>query len=77
MSVDRTHNISPGYFQCECPGMSEDPVCNGRQFFVGVFYDMNITHTESAAPLNQVKFALGLQKFLIDDPIDGDLKVGL
>jgi hypothetical protein len=73
-------------FHCKCPRDKLDPDCNQKNIVMGLFYDKNITtsHYDDVTsvitiniPTNQIKFALILQKYLIDDPITGDLKMQL
>jgi hypothetical protein len=65
---------------CECPGNAKDPSCNQRTFFMGLFYDMALGGDALLSnPLNSsmhmVEFALSVQKYSVDDPVNGDLKM--
>ena len=56
------------YHHCECPDNQMEPGCNARNYMVGLFYDM-----DRGDLTKSLQFALQVQKFLIDDPQDGDL----
>ena len=55
---------------CTCPNDINVEDCNARNYLVSFFYDMD--RTDSTKPL---RFALQLQRFLVDDPVDGDVKM--
>jgi hypothetical protein len=57
------------FAHCACPEDGTNPQCNGRDFLIAFFYDMN--HTLSQVT-NSFTLPLKLQKLLVDDPVNGD-----
>ena len=55
---------------CECPRDQLNSGCNDRNFLINLFYDMD--REDMTKP---IMFALNLQRHLIADPINGDLKM--
>lgn len=75
---------NPIVYHCECPRDAKNPVCNKKNMAMGLFYDKELSTSHynqdtgvitTSIPTNQIKFALILQKYLLDDPINGDLKI--
>ena len=56
--------------QCECPRDQLNSGCNDRNSLFNLFYDMD--RNDMTKP---IQFALNLQKYLLDDPVNGDLKM--
>ena len=63
-------NVWDSAVHCECPRDQRNTGCNDRNFLINLFYDMD--REDMTKP---IKFALNLQRYLIDDPINGDLKM--
>ena len=68
------------WYHCECPRDAKQQSCNERSFFISLFYDLMpggqlTAQVPLTSSVNMVKFALRVQKFLLDDPVNGDLKM--
>ena len=68
------------WYHCECPRDAKQQSCNERSFFISLFYDLMAGGDLTAqvplnSAINMVHFALKVQRFLLDDPINGDLKM--
>ena len=68
------------WHHCECPRDANEQSCNERAFFISLFYDLMPGGDLTAqvplnSSVNMVNFALQVQRFLLDDPLNGDLKM--
>lgn len=61
--------FNPLYSQCKCPDDKDNQQCNAQQFGIGLVYD-SVTNAQGLQI--PIDLALRMQRFVLDDPVDGD-----
>lgn len=76
-SVSATPGTTSRIQPCLCPRDWYEPTCSSQDFVIGFIFDNfdgdNIDGEYQYLRRPQIEMALKLQKFLIDDPVNGDI----